>query len=121
MEIVITAYMGPNSDKRWLLKLALLVLIESWRADPTKFDFLVHGTSPVSMISRSTIMNYGGSSYHANQFLYYHNQNSYAETLKEVLVNEAASLYDKMAKDFTNETMTDATTSNNSDGPRIVL
>jgi hypothetical protein len=32
-------------------------------------------------------------SYHANHFLYYHNQNGYAETLKEVLVNEAASLY----------------------------
>jgi predicted transcriptional regulator len=96
------------SDKGLLLKLALNALIESWRADPTKFNFLVHGMSPVSTISRSTMMNYGGSSYHANHFLYYHNQNGYAETLKEVLVNEAASLYEKMVKDFTNQTINQA-------------
>jgi hypothetical protein len=106
---------GALSNKRLLLKLALNAVIESWRADPTKFSFLIHGMSPVSTISKSTMISYGGSSYHANHFLYYHNQNGYAETLKEVLVNEAANLYEKMVKDFTNEAMTNATTNNDSD------
>jgi len=40
--------------------------------------------------------------------LFYSNQNSYTETLTEVITNGAASLYEKMVKDFTNETMTNA-------------
>ena len=38
----------------------------------------------------------------------YYNQNSYAETLTEVIVDEAATLYEKMVKDFTNEALTKA-------------
>ena len=32
-------------------------------------------------------------------------QNRYAETLTEVIMTEAANLYEKMVKDFTNEAM----------------
>ena len=43
------------SDSRQLLKFAILSLIESLRADPIKFNFLVHGMpSPLTM-SKSTI------------------------------------------------------------------
>ena len=49
------------SDRRQLLKLALLSLIESLRADPIKFNFLVHGMpSPLTM-SKSTIIDHAGS------------------------------------------------------------
>ena len=97
------------SDNRQLLKLALLSLIESLRADPIKFNFLIHGVPPLS-ISKSTIIDYAGSdsSYHTNPISSYYNQNSYAETLTELIVNESASLYEKMVKDFANQTMTNA-------------
>jgi hypothetical protein len=98
------------SDSRQLLKLALLSLIELLRADPTKFNFLIHGVPPPLTISKPTIIDHAGSSskYHVKPFSYYSNQNSYAETLTELIMNEAASLYEKMVKDFTNETMTNA-------------
>ena len=98
-------------DKRQLLKIALLSLIESLRADPAKFSFLIHGTSSPLTMSKSNIIGHYGSNYHVIPF-YYSNQNSHAETLEEVLVNEAANLYEKMVKDFTNQTMTNAAAGN---------
>ena len=94
------------SDKRQLLKLALLSLIESWRANPTKFNFLIHGMSPLLTISKSTMINYAGSrNNQASPFSSYNNQNSYTENLIEIIVNGATSIYEKMVKDFTNETI----------------
>ena len=79
------------------------------RADPIKFNFLIHGMSSPLTMSKSTMIDYAGSrNNHVNPFSSYSNQNSYAETLTEVIVNEAASLYEKMVKDFTNETITNA-------------
>ena len=58
------------SDKRHLLKLAFYSLMESWRANPTKFNFLIHGMSTVLAISKSSVMNHPGSSnYPAPAFL----------------------------------------------------
>jgi hypothetical protein len=93
------------SDKRQLLKIALYSLIESWRADPIKFNFLTNYMSSTMEMSKSTMIDYAGSSsgYHTNPFLYSHNQGGYYETLAEVLVNEATILYKKMVKDFTNQ------------------
>jgi hypothetical protein len=59
--------------------------------------------------SKSTMIDYAGSSSgYINLFSYSHNHNQggYHETLVEVLVNEAAILYEKMVKDFTNQTIT---------------
>ena len=98
------------SDNRQLLKFAVLSLIESLRADPTKFNFLIHGMpSPLTM-SKSTIIDHAGSrsKYNVKPFPYYSNQNSYAETLTDLIVNEAANLYEKMVNDFANQTMTNA-------------
>ena len=55
------------------------------------------------------MIDYAGSSsgYHTNPFSYSHNQGGYYETLVEVLVDEAAILYKKMVKDFTNQAITD--------------
>jgi hypothetical protein len=96
------------SDKRQLLKIALYSLIKSWRADPIKFNFLTHHMSSTMEMSKSTMIDYAGSSsgYHTNPFSYSHNQGGYYETLAEVLVNEAAILYKKMVKDFTNQAIT---------------
>jgi hypothetical protein len=99
------------SDKRQLLKLALRVLIESWRAKPTKFNFIIHGMSSTVLMSKSTMIDYAGSSggYQTNPFSYYSNQNGYDETLAEVLVNEAAIPYKKMVKDFTSQAISNVT------------
>jgi hypothetical protein len=103
------------SDKKQLLKLALHSLIESWHADPTKFSSLIHSPSPASTISKSIVMNHANSNnYHAIPFSSYYNQNSYAENLIEIIVNGAANLYEKMVKDFTNETIANAAASTNS-------
>ena len=96
------------SDSRQLLKFALLSLIESLRADPIKFNFLVHGLPSTLTMSNSSIRDYpgGSSNYCVKSSSSYYNQNSYAETLKEVIMKEAANLYEKMLKEFTNESMT---------------
>lgn len=104
------------ADSRQLLKLALLSLIESLRADPVKFDSLIRGMPSTVAMSKPTITDYAvrASSYHIKPFLFPYNQNSYAETLKEVIVNESANLYEKMVKEFTNETSTNAVAGTNS-------
>jgi hypothetical protein len=104
------AVISALSDSRQLLKFALLSLIESLRADPIKFNFLIHDMpSPLGM-SKSTMIDHAGSSsnYRIKSSSYYSNQNSYAETLTEVIMNEAANLFEKMVKDFTNKAMTNA-------------
>jgi hypothetical protein len=97
------------SDNRQLLKLALLSLIESLRTDPIRFDFLIHGIPPPLTISKSTVIVHPGRSSEYNiKTLLYSKQNSYIETLTKVIVNEAASLYEKMVNDFANQTVTNA-------------
>ena len=77
------------SDSRQLLKFAILSLTESLRTDPAKFNFLIHGMPPPLTISKSIIIDHSGSSskYYVKPF-YYSNQNSYAETLTDLIVNE---------------------------------
>lgn len=93
------------SDKRQLLKIAVLSIIEQLHADPMKFDSLIRGTSSSLTMSKSNKIGQSGSNYQDIPF-YCSNQNSYAETPVEVLVNEVANLYEKMVKELTNETMT---------------
>jgi hypothetical protein len=103
------------SDKKRLLRLALYSLIELWRIDPTKFSSLIHGMPPASSVSKSIIMNQAGSiNYHTSPFPSYYTQNSYIENLTEIIANEADSIYEKMIKDFTNETMANVTASTDS-------
>jgi hypothetical protein len=101
-------------ERLQLLKLTLLSLIESLRADPAKLNYLIHGMSPLLTISKSTMINYRGNrNNHAIPFSSYYNQNGYPENFIEIIVNEAAILYEKMVKEFTNKTMTNAATSTN--------
>lgn len=91
------------SDSRQLLKLALLSLIESLRADPIKLNLLIHDMpSPLA---------------ESNCYL---GQSRYTETLMEVIVNQAATLYEKMVKDFANQTITTAAESSTALLPSIV-
>jgi hypothetical protein len=103
------------SDNRQQLKYAVLSIIDSMRADPIKFNSLIHGTPLPLTISKPTIIDYTGGSrnYHTNLFSHYSNQNGYDEILAEVLVNEATKLYKKMVEDFTNQTISNAAPDSN--------
>ena len=80
-------------------------LIESSRTDPTKLNFLFHGTPQPLIISKSVVIDYGGSSNcHTNPLSYYSNHNGYAETLQQIILNESSILYEKMVREFTDET-----------------
>jgi hypothetical protein len=92
------AVLSTLSNNRRLLKFALFSLIESLRADPIRFNSLVDGT-PSQLASKN---------HYSNASPYYSNQHGYAETLAEVIVDVAASLYEKMVKDFTNQAMSEA-------------
>ena len=62
--------------------------------------------SPLVTTSKSTLINCADSrNNQASPFSSYYNQNSYTENLMEIIVNGAASFYENMVKDFTNETM----------------
>ena len=61
-------------DSRQLLKFALLSLIESLRADPIKFNFLIHGMPSTLTMSKSTIIDHAGS-----------NSNYYAKSSSSLL------------------------------------
>jgi hypothetical protein len=90
-------------DNRRLLKLAIYSILESWQADPARFNLLNRGMSQES--TKSIALNFTGNNYLATNFSY-SNQNSDTERLAEIIVNEAVILYEKMVEDFTNETMT---------------
>ena len=80
--------------------------MESWGANPTKFNFLIHGMSPPITISKLTMINYAGNrNDHDIPFSSHYNQKSYTENLIEIIVNGAASLYEKMVEDFANDTI----------------
>jgi hypothetical protein len=99
------------SDDRHLLKLALVSLVESLRANPSIFNSLIYSVPSKVAISKSIITDSAWSSsndYHTNHPLSYYNQNSYAETIIEIIVNGANSLYEKAVEDFTNQIMNHA-------------
>jgi hypothetical protein len=86
------------------LKLAVYSILESWLADPSKFNLLNQCTSQES--TKSTVINFTCNHYRTTHLSSYYNQNSYIEIHAERIANEAAILYEKMVEDFTNETMT---------------
>jgi hypothetical protein len=76
------------SDQRWPLKLAVYAVIESWCADPTKFNSLIQNVLPATSISRLTCYDDSGGC-HAIHSSPYYSQNRYAENLIELIANEA--------------------------------
>ena len=58
------------------------------------------------MVNSSSISTSSG--YHTNPFSYSPNQDGYDVTLTEAFVNEVSIINEKMVKDFTNQTITNA-------------
>jgi hypothetical protein len=85
------------SDKRMLLKLALLSLTESMRKDPSKYSsFIYHN-------STSSTADHSGQYYSADSYGQQYPSHDYID----MLIQEAEKLYDKLAKELGDEIITD--------------
>ena len=87
------------SDRKMLLKLALLSLTDSMKNDPDKYSHLIHNNN-TSSTPRTQATDYDTASYEQQQ--QYPSQ-AYADMLLE----EAEKLYNKLAKELVDESISD--------------
>jgi hypothetical protein len=86
------------SDKKMLLKLALLSLSESMRKDPDKYRSLVYHNNTSSNVD------YNSQCYAAS---YMYGQQHPAQAYMDMLIEEAERLYNKLTKELVDEIITD--------------
>jgi hypothetical protein len=88
------------SDRRMVLKLALLSLIESMRKDPDKHSHLIYNNNTPSAPPRTQATDYHTASYGQQQ--------QYpSQAYTDMLLEEAEKLYNKLAKESVDEIITD--------------
>ena len=93
------------SDKKMLLKLALLSLTESMRKDPDKFNAFIFCDNKSSC---STTQTRGYSQYYDTVPYGRQQQQQYSsQDCIDVLLEEAEKLYNKLVKEFVDEIITD--------------
>jgi hypothetical protein len=92
---------GILSDRRMVLKLALLSLIESMRKDSYKYSSLIYQNTPQNAASTgySSDQYYGAASSGQQQYLSW--------DCIDMLLDEAEKLYNKLTKEMVNTTITD--------------
>jgi len=96
------------SDRRTVLKLALLSLTESMRKAPDKYSHLIHNnTNTSSTPSRTQATDYDTASYELQQ--HYPSQ-----AYTDMLLEEAEKLYNKLAKELGDEIISDYASSTSS-------
>jgi hypothetical protein len=86
------------SDKKMLLKLALLSLTESIRTEPDKYGFLVHHNNTPSTADYIN-QYYDTASYGQGQYQ--------SQDYTAMILDEAEKLYNKLTKEMLNTTITD--------------
>jgi hypothetical protein len=93
------------SDRKMLLKLALLSLTESMRKDPDKYSTLIFNNTSSSTTSAADY----NSQYHAISYGHqqYTSQDYPIEAYTSMLLEEAEKLYDKLAKELVDESISD--------------
>jgi hypothetical protein len=96
---------GVLSDRRMLLKLALLSLTESMRKDPDKFNAFIFCDNKSSC---STTQTRGYSQYYDTVPYGQQQQQQYpSQDCIDVLLEEAEKLYNKLAKELVDESISD--------------
>jgi len=96
------------SDRRTVLKLALLSLTESMRKAPDKYSHLIHNnTNTSSTPSRTQATDYDTASYELQQHYP-------AQAYTDMLLEEAEKLYNKLAKELGDEIISDYASSTSS-------
>jgi hypothetical protein len=91
------------SDRKMLLKLALLSLTESMRKDPDKFNAFVFCDNKSSSPTTQT----RGYSQYYDTVPYGQQQQYPSQDYIEVLLEEAEKLYNKLVKEFVDESISD--------------
>jgi hypothetical protein len=87
------------SDRRMVLKLALLSLIESMKNDPDKYSRLIYHNTP-------SAVNYNSQDYDAASYV--QQQQKYpSHAYTDMLLEEAEKLYNKLAKEIGDEITSD--------------
>jgi predicted metal-dependent hydrolase len=87
------------SDKKMVLKLALLSLTESMRKDPDKYSHLIHNNN-TSSTPRIQATDYDSASYgQQQQYL--------SQAYADMLLEQAEKLYNKLAKELGDEIISD--------------
>ena len=93
------------SDPRMVLKLALLSLIESMKNDPGKYSRLIYHNTP-------SAANYNNQYYDTSSYGQQQQYPSHAYT--DMLLEEAEKLYNKLAKELVDESISDYTSNTSS-------
>jgi hypothetical protein len=88
------------SDKKMLLKLAILSLSESMRKDPDKYSSLIYNNNI------SSNADYNNQCYTAS-YMYGQQQQYPAQAYMDMLIEEAERLYNKLTKELVDEIITD--------------
>src|ERR1041385_8896693 len=87
------------SDKKMVLKLALLSFTESMRKDPDKYSHLIHNNN-TSSTPRIQATDYDSASYgQQQQYL--------SQAYADMLLEQAEKLYNKLAKELGDEIISD--------------
>jgi hypothetical protein len=93
---------GILSDGKMLLKLAVLSLVESIRNNPDKYSSLLYRNAPSSTTEYSG--QYYGSCLYEQTYMSYHHD---GEGSGAMLIEEAEKLYNKLAKELSDEIISD--------------
>ena len=88
-----------NVDRRMVLKLALLSLIESMGKDPDKYSQLIYRNTP-------STANYNSQNYDAASYVQQQQQYP-SQAYTDMLLEEAEKLYNKLAKELGDEIIGD--------------
>ena len=94
------------SDRRMVLKLALLSLTDSIKNDPDKYSLLIYHNTPSTINFNSQY--YDAASYGQQQ------QRYPSQAYTDMLLEEAEKLYNKLVKKLVDETITDYASSTSS-------
>jgi len=96
------------SDRKMLLKLALLSLIESMRKDQDKYSHLIHNNNTSSTPPRTEATDYDTASYGQQQ------QQYPSQAYTDMLLEEAQKVYNNLAKEIGDEIISDYASSTSS-------
>jgi hypothetical protein len=91
-------------EGKGLLNLAIYSLMESMRKDPDKYSFMIYYSTVSSVTNNGSIYD---SSYTGGQQLQYPSFDSFFETYKAMLLDDAEKLYKDLVKEWVNRIITD--------------
>ncbi|HKG89578.1 MAG TPA: hypothetical protein VKA95_14755, partial [Nitrososphaeraceae archaeon] len=93
-------------DGKGLLNLAIYSLMESMRKDPDKYSSMIYYYSSVSSITNNGSV-FHNASYTVGHQLQFPSSESFFESYKAMLLDDAEKLYNDLVKEWVNRIITD--------------